>query len=341
MTTRLLATLGLALTLAATSCGDDKPAAKAQAKASPAQKLFDQAVEASNKDELVRGIELAEQAVKADPDFRDALFLVGVLASSQADEVKDKPAKIANLRKSVRAFADLKARFKTLTPNESTYARRTRLDEARALALEGKPDPALVAIEAALADAFEDTDAIEAEPDFEAVRKLPGFRAAFLRGIKAGVAQTMAGFKPFDFDFNLNDTDDKPFALATTRGKVTIVDIWGTWCPPCRKEIPHFVALLKQYKARGLEIVGINCNEDGPADEVRKTIKDFKLKNEMTYPCVLDDDKTSTRVPKFQGYPTTIFLDRAGKVRLALVGYTSKPWLEEIVTVLLADPARP
>jgi thioredoxin-related protein len=62
----------------------------------------------------------------------------------------------------------------------------------------------------------------------------------------------------------------------------------------------------------------------------------------MTYRCVInnEDDRTEGKIPGFQGYPTTLFLDRTGKVRLTLVGYTPKAKLEAIITTLLAEPAK-
>src|SRR6185312_1739167 len=155
------------------------------------------------------------------------------------------------------------------------------------------------------------------------------------------VAEEMSQTKSFPFDFELKDTDDKTVALADYKGKVTIVDVWGTWCPPCRKEIPHFAELSKQSKDKGLEIVGINCKEEGTRDEVKTTIKAFAKENKIEYRCVLNDDKTEAKIPGFQGYPTTLFLDRSGKVRLVLVGYTPKAKLEAIITTLLADASQP
>ncbi len=64
--------------------------------------------------------------------------------------------------------------------------------------------------------------------------------------------------KPFDFDFELVDTDGQPIALANFAGKVLIVDLWGTWCPPCQKEIPHLIALQQKFEEAGLVIVGLN-----------------------------------------------------------------------------------
>ena len=184
-----------------------------------------------------------------------------------------------------------------------------------------------------------DLDALESTKDLEPLRKLPAYKLAVEESVRAGIVAEMASFESFPFTFELKDVDDSPVNLVDYKGKVTIVDVWGTWCPPCREEIPHFVDLYKRYNAKGLEIVGINCNEKGPAAEVRATIKAFVAETKIPYKCVLNDEKTEEKIPGFQGYPTTLFLDRSGKVRAMTVGYVAKAKLEAIVSTLLAEPA--
>ena len=114
-----------------------------------------------------------------------------------------------------------------------------------------------------------------------------------------------------------------------------IVDIWGTWCPPCREEIPHFIKLKDAY-ADDLAIVGINY-EDGEGDEVVERIRQFATERGMNYPCVIGDQATQDQVPNLQGFPTTLFLDREGKVRLKVVGYHPYEKLEAYINVLLSE----
>ena len=145
-------------------------------------------------------------------------------------------------------------------------------------------------------------------------------------------------FKSFPFTFDLPDLEDKSVKLADFKGKVTIVDVWGTWCPPCREEIPHFIDLIKKYQDKGLAIVGINY-ERAEKSKWKPMISSFITENHINYPCVIGDEKTQEMIPEFQGYPTTLFIDREGKVRYKLVGAAPTPVLESIVTVLLDEPA--
>ncbi len=76
----------------------------------------------------------------------------------------------------------------------------------------------------------------------------------------------------------LSSVDGKPFKLGDYAGKVLVVDVWATWCMPCRMEIPHLVALNKQYAGKGVEIVGLTT-EDPQADaqKVKDFIREFNI----------------------------------------------------------------
>ncbi len=58
-------------------------------------------------------------------------------------------------------------------------------------------------------------------------------------------------------DFTLTLLDGKKLTLNDLKGKAVIIDVWDTWCPPCKKEIPHFIELYSEYKSKGLEIIGV------------------------------------------------------------------------------------
>src|SRR5437762_9755963 len=86
----------------------------------------------------------------------------------------------------------------------------------------------------------------------------PARRVARGLTVEAQVAQLLDENVPFEFDFDLEDVNGQRLSKADFAGKVLIVDIWGTWCPPCRMEIPHFLALHRQYGDQGLQVVGLN-----------------------------------------------------------------------------------
>ncbi len=143
--------------------------------------------------------------------------------------------------------------------------------------------------------------------------------------------------KPFDFDFELIDTDGRPIALAHFAGKVVVVDVWGTWCPPCRMEIPHLVALQQKFEDVGLVIVGLNSERTADERHALKLVQDFRRKHSMNYRCALVDENKLLQIPAFRSYPTTIFFDRNGEVRAKVTGYQDYDKLEIIVRKLLDE----
>ncbi len=151
------------------------------------------------------------------------------------------------------------------------------------------------------------------------------------------VSQMLEDNEPFAFDFDLKDVDGNRVSKADFAGNVLIVDIWGTWCPPCRMEIPHFVALDRTYRERGLRIVGLNYEQDDDAAVAAKHVRQFRASEGVTYPCALVTEKLLRQVPEMEGFPTTLFLDHTGKVRLKLVGYNEMPFLQAAVEALLKE----
>jgi thiol-disulfide isomerase/thioredoxin len=149
--------------------------------------------------------------------------------------------------------------------------------------------------------------------------------------------ELLAKGETFAFDFDLKDIDDKRVRLADYQGKVLIVDFWATWCGYCIKEFPHFVELRKKYQDRGFEIIGIDCLEDGDEATVRKLVKEVVAEQGLPYPIVFADQATLDQVPGFEGLPTTLFIDRTGKVRAKVVGYHEYEQLEAIVLELLNE----
>lgn len=213
----------------------------------------------------------------------------------------------------------------------------------------GKPEDALGSIEKAIENGFTQLGEIKEESDLASVRELPDFSEKFAAWeIKAREAM-MAELKnelehntPFPFDFALtNAVSGEPITLADFKGKVCIVDIWGTWCPPCREEIPSFIKLQEKFGDSGFQMIGLN-QESGADDETKiKKITDYIANVGVNYPCALLSEDILDQVPDFGGFPTTLFIDRSGTVRLKAVGLHEYEYLESVVEMLLAEPATP
>ena len=105
-------------------------------------------------------------------------------------------------------------------------------------------------------------------------------------------------------------------SLADQRGKVVLLNVWATWCHPCREEIPELRALHERYRTRGLELIGVSVDAQGNEDGIREFMKEFQ----MTYPVWHDpDERVSTRF-LVVGVPATFLVDRTGILRWRKTG---------------------
>jgi thiol-disulfide isomerase/thioredoxin len=268
------------------------------------------------------------------------------LATQSGNAEAAKPAYL----KAAEHLKKLRAAHPKLNDNEKRLLAPVLYDEACVEALNGKVDKAVAALTDAVDSGYSDMEHVKKDSDFDGIRKDPKFAAA-MKELTAKMEQNqaaevarlvestrklLAAQKPFDFDFSLPDLDGKTVAKKDFADKVLIVDFWGTWCPPCRMEVPHFVALHQKYKKDGLEIVGINYERVAPA-QVKQVVGKFVKENKVSYPCLIGDPATQRKVPDLNAYPTTLFFDRTGKLRLRVVGYKPLPELEAIVKVLLDE----
>ncbi len=115
--------------------------------------------------------------------------------------------------------------------------------------------------------------------------------------------------------FELPDLSGNVVTLADYEGKVVVLDLWATWCPPCRVEIPFLVELYEEHKDVGLVVVGIGLDDGGA-----KILKPFVEKNGITYP-ILVGNRDVGQAYQLQGIPTTFILDRNGRIAAKHVGF--------------------
>jgi peroxiredoxin len=103
--------------------------------------------------------------------------------------------------------------------------------------------------------------------------------------------------------------DGAKFDVANEKGNVVLLNLWATWCAPCRDEIPELEQLHKQHSGDGFKVVGISLDE-GEVDAV----KEFVRTHGMTYPIALDPEGKLTGVFQTGVIPTTVLIDRNGTI---------------------------
>ena len=128
--------------------------------------------------------------------------------------------------------------------------------------------------------------------------------------------------------------DGAPLELTSLRGHVVVLNVWGSWCPPCRAEAPALERVWRATRADGARFVGINV-KDRPA-AARAFVERFGV----TYPSVEDSDgraQLALRGVQPRAIPSTIVGDREGRLAAAVFGGTDEPTLRQILRPVMAE----
>jgi len=121
----------------------------------------------------------------------------------------------------------------------------------------------------------------------------------------------------FEYDFTLKGLDGKTYSLSDFKGKIVLLDFWATWCPPCRRAIPYLCEIYKDFKDKGLVILGISL------DQEIEDLKEFLAENEIPYPILLADDNVR-RLFEIEAIPTLFLFTQDGRVIYKEVGFAEE-----------------
>ncbi len=129
--------------------------------------------------------------------------------------------------------------------------------------------------------------------------------------------------------------DDSTFKLEDKKGNVVLLNLWATWCGPCRGEMPHLVEMEDKYKPKNFEIIGLNTDDES-VEAINSFAEEMKLNYQMAYA----DGKMMREflnISKFQGIPQSYLIDREGRLRGVFLGggkkviSTMKETVEKVV----------
>lgn len=134
--------------------------------------------------------------------------------------------------------------------------------------------------------------------------------------------------KPVDFTWEENG---KTFTFSEfTKNKVVFINFWGTWCPPCRKEIPDIISLYNDYKNKDFVVIGIALERD-PSTAVQK-VKDYAEKNGINYINFADTrQELAMAYGGIQAVPTTFIIDKSGTIAETIIGMRDRSYFENSV----------
>ena len=128
-------------------------------------------------------------------------------------------------------------------------------------------------------------------------------------------------------DFTLEDLSGNKVSLSDYRGRLVLVNIWASWCPPCRSEMPELQRAYEATGADGLVILAVNAlNQDDLND-----VQAFAAEQNLTFPILLDSEGAVTVAYRAGTLPTSVFVDRTGKIYLVQIGPMTQQFVESVV----------
>lgn len=146
------------------------------------------------------------------------------------------------------------------------------------------------------------------------------------------VGSEAPGFNAVD----MSATDGSLKTLSDYRGKVVLLNIWATWCEPCRREMPSMEQLHQAFADEGLAVVAVSID----AENMEPGIRDFVKEYELTFDVLYDATQLFRSVYRYTGVPETYVIDRRGTIRRKWIG--PDDWNSEsnrnFVQMLLNEP---
>jgi peroxiredoxin len=135
--------------------------------------------------------------------------------------------------------------------------------------------------------------------------------------------------KKVDLAHTVKDMNGADVRLSDYKGKVLLVNFWGTWCPPCRAEIPDLIELVDAHKDRGFMVLGL-AQQDTPEE-----LRAFAAQYKMNYPSLLSTSEVEDAFGPMWALPMSFIIDRHGSICLKHMGRVTKEQVEKTIQPLL------
>jgi cytochrome c biogenesis protein CcmG/thiol:disulfide interchange protein DsbE len=140
-----------------------------------------------------------------------------------------------------------------------------------------------------------------------------------LAGCSKPVPVNAAGDLKMAPDFTLTDDAGKPVKLSSFKGKAVVLNFWATWCGPCKVEIPWFIEFQQTYRDKDLVILGVSYDDDG-----WKSVKPYMTEKKINYRILIGNDELAKAYGGLESLPTTVMIDKAGRIVATHIGLVSK-----------------
>ncbi|MBK9927140.1 MAG: TlpA family protein disulfide reductase [Anaerolineales bacterium] len=117
-------------------------------------------------------------------------------------------------------------------------------------------------------------------------------------------------------DFELNTTTGETIKLSDLRGQAVLVNLWATWCPPCRAEMPAIEKIYNEYKDKGLVVLAVNMTYQDTASDIAPFVDEYDL----TFPILLDETGKVGADYQLRSLPSSFFINREGIINEVVIG---------------------
>jgi cytochrome c biogenesis protein CcmG/thiol:disulfide interchange protein DsbE len=136
---------------------------------------------------------------------------------------------------------------------------------------------------------------------------------------EARASEEEAGIGGLAPDFTLQNAAGEQVKLSDYQGQVVLLNFWATWCGPCKIEMPWFIEFQRKYKDQGFAVLAVSLDEEG-WDVVRPYAEELKA----NFPVLLGDEQVADSFGSIQALPTTLIIDRQGRISKRHQGLVSK-----------------
>jgi len=117
-------------------------------------------------------------------------------------------------------------------------------------------------------------------------------------------------------DFSLQSTTGETVTLSNLRGHAVLINLWATWCPPCRAEMPAIQKVYDEYKDQGLIVLAVNMTYQDSPSEVPPFLQEYNL----TFPVLLDQSGSMAKSYELRSLPSSFFINREGTIQEVVIG---------------------
>jgi thiol-disulfide isomerase/thioredoxin len=128
----------------------------------------------------------------------------------------------------------------------------------------------------------------------------------------------------------LKDIQGRKLRLSDYKGKVVLINFWATWCPPCRAEMPDLIKMQREYRGRGLQVIGVTY-----PPQTEREVRRFIRKLRVNYPIALGTKETKALFDQGETLPVTVVIDREGNFRDLIEGILLSEEFDQKIKPLL------